>query len=783
MKTLVAYQGEYNPATTYAVSDVVLFTDNLTYISLLANNLANAPNANPTYWKTFIGPSGTIDVGSVVPGAVASITNVGTAEAAILDFVLPVDTEGAGNASNLVVGRVPPARTQPAFGSTCRYIGNSITGGTGATSTATSWQAIVNAIICNGLIDNRAVAGTVISDYIGAMILRQFSSSQALTPFLLTDFNNGINFLGGAENDCNQTTSANANQILAYKQQHMAAIILLGTQQSKWISGGIPARVTATGTTSRWSYFTAVPPGKLMLTAGATLTFTIKSNGSPVYIVYPIFAGDTGNMTATLDGTTLLTDSITNSSNLANAPANGALLYSSSGWTLTLAAARFAGIAAGTHTITLTCTAPGTNGCGMLFATNVPSLNSDYSQPTVAVQGCLYQLNDAISATTAAYNSAALADAVTLQADGLNVIPIDIRSFLTLPNLSYMSGSPTFTSDAEIFTDLVLNGTNQVTSVTGFGASYTGKKILIVNGLTSSTPFYATVTGAGASQPNTLTLSVAVGVSGSGYTAYLGQLGQVTPASTSPDQHPNDAGHAAIARAFLSCLQAVTTVPIIPSPFVIPGVFTANVAANGVSHHDLNSTNHSPSTGFGLAGVPFTFTWNSGSAGSTGLGTMYGYDTVKTTAFHGIYTQFSTQTRIGQQTTNGAAGTAPYSAFTWGWAFDQGAAGGNGILFRKGLDSYQLGPQITAAATITPTYRFHHLTGTTAITTITVPSGSASLGAASGSPALVGFIGDITFIADAACVFATGGNIATALVCTAGQKYTATYDGTSWYIK
>lgn len=94
MKTLVAYQGGYNPATTYAVSDMVLFTDGLTYISIAANNAGNTPSTSPASWKTFAGPSGSLAIGTVSPGGAAAVVNVGTPTAAILNFTLPAGPTG-----------------------------------------------------------------------------------------------------------------------------------------------------------------------------------------------------------------------------------------------------------------------------------------------------------------------------------------------------------------------------------------------------------------------------------------------------------------------------------------------------------------------------------------------------------------------------------------------------------------------------------------------------------------------------------------------------------------
>jgi hypothetical protein len=90
-----------------------------------------------------------------------------------------------------------------------------------------------------------------------------------------------------------------------------------------------------------------------------------------------------------------------------------------------------------------------------------------------------------------------------------------------------------------------------------------------------------------------------------------------------------------------------------------------------------------------------------------------------------------------------------------------------------------VGAALTSAATIAPTSGIHHVTGTTAIDTLTPP--------------FADFTGDITLIMDNNCNLATGGNIdpyavevanlaALAAAAVSGKaKVVLTYDGTTWY--
>ena len=80
---------------------------------------------------------------------------------------------------------------------------------------------------------------------------------------------------------------------------------------------------------------------------------------------------------------------------------------------------------------------------------------------------------------------------------------------------------------------------------------------------------------------------------------------------------------------------------------------------------------------------------------------------------------------------------------------------------------------IASAATIGPTYGITHITGTIAVTTITVPSSAAG-----GSS----FTGCMKLIADNGFSTTTGGNIAAAYTLAAGKMYDACFDGTKWYM-
>lgn len=78
-----------------------------------------------------------------------------------------------------------------------------------------------------------------------------------------------------------------------------------------------------------------------------------------------------------------------------------------------------------------------------------------------------------------------------------------------------------------------------------------------------------------------------------------------------------------------------------------------------------------------------------------------------------------------------------------------------------------VGAAVASATTIVAPSAIFHVTGTTAISTITIP--------------YTGFVGQITIIPDGAFTLATGGNIAEAYTAVVNRAIVLTYDGTSWY--
>lgn len=115
----LAFRGAYDATVIYTLNDLVTYQGS-TYLSTVATNVGNTPGVNPLFWTVLAqggvglvgpqgvagvagptGPSGaaaTVSVGTVAtgaPGTAATVTNSGTANAAVLNFTIPQGAAGA----------------------------------------------------------------------------------------------------------------------------------------------------------------------------------------------------------------------------------------------------------------------------------------------------------------------------------------------------------------------------------------------------------------------------------------------------------------------------------------------------------------------------------------------------------------------------------------------------------------------------------------------------------------------------------------------------------------
>ena len=114
--------------------------------------------------------------------------------------------------------------------------------------------------------------------------------------------------------------------------------------------------------------------------------------------------------------------------------------------------------------------------------------------------------------------------------------------------------------------------------------------------------------------------------------------------------------------------------------------------------------------------------------------------------------------------------TGVSGAATAGYVYAGNTSGNGGGLYFEGQST-----ALASASTIVPTFPIHHVTGTSVMSTITVPTACGN----SGYDCNVGLIADGTWATG------TSGNIAVAITATVGYRYDFTYDpGTSkWYPK
>jgi hypothetical protein len=651
--------------------------------------------------------------------------------------------------------------------------GDSVAAGTGATPSTLSWGSrFIATYTANTLGNNFGFAGSFTADVIDDGILRKTSTTtQATVAFNMPSYGAPLAFLENLENDANSGSSLTPSVQLASQKQDYAAIALLTSPLDQQIQASNSAW-TCTGSTPD-DFYGSINPGKILAT-GASCSTTITTAGSPIDLLYAIFSADTGTLQVSIDSE-LATDTITGGSTLVNAPASGVALQTLLGYTRSLALARFVPSGAGSHTVSIACVNGGTNGCQFQSIFTAPVAIPAYNAPTVIKLGVLRQQSDALSAETAGYDAMSQADCSQMFTDGFRCINSPVRApFITPTNLAFMmSSTDTATTGAITRTDITATASSTtVVGAANFNASYIGKVAICTDGLTASTDLITSVANFSLSSPTHLVLASAPGVSGT-LTCNFGTNSQVTAASTNPGLHPDNAGHDAILQGILSVAQPVTLTPAFNAPLVFNAGFTSTPPAN--REYNLNITGLTP--GGSLTSAPTCLSLFPSEGTNFLYGLCMGFDLIKSADFTSVVAAQTKQIKFGNQ----EAVAYQNGSFRWNFVIDADANEGKGMTFNNGLDSYSLGTPIASAATILLNSKITHVTGTTAITTITVPTGSASLGTASTSPALTNFIGCVKLIPDGLWSTATGGNIALASTAVVGKVLEECFDGTSWF--
>lgn len=110
-----------------------------------------------------------------------------------------------------------------------------------------------------------------------------------------------------------------------------------------------------------------------------------------------------------------------------------------------------------------------------------------------------------------------------------------------------------------------------------------------------------------------------------------------------------------------------------------------------------------------------------------------------------------------------------------GWALD--------VTVQVNTQVQGVGELLTANADITVSSAIHHVTGSTTITTITLPTqqvGMTAIGAVTRDRATPAFTGPVWLIADDGFSVGTGGNISAGRTYAAGEAAALIFDGTNW---
>lgn len=171
--------------------------------------------------------------------------------------------------------------------------------------------------------------------------------------------------------------------------------------------------------------FGTVPGALSTTTGGATITCTITTYASTLYIFYQKADGWAGTATVTIDGVPATGSDAT----LFFFGLNGSSILTANGSTGALALARYTGLSVGVHTVTITGTSAGGTTLKVLgMASPYPPAAGTVNPPAVYVGGTPWNQNDSPEPATSQYNTIITNSVATLAGDGLNVTFVNVRS-------------------------------------------------------------------------------------------------------------------------------------------------------------------------------------------------------------------------------------------------------------------------------------------------------------------------------------------------------------------
>ena len=481
-----------------------------------------------------------------------------------------------------------PRAPQVVSGSNIFFFGDSNCVGAGAVAIAGnpatnySFPHLNSIAIGSGTSTNNCASGSYSADIVDEQLFKSGGSSGT---DVFPNYGGSLTFLHTLTNDANQTASTNANVQTDTARIKTVEVVATALASNQWVMATSP-QSSCSGTFSTGYYWISFP--NISLTAAASYcTLTVTTYGHAVYLFYPVYNNDTGTFTVS-ENSTNLTDTITGLTSIPNAPLNGTFQVLSP-YTQVPMAARFIPASLGTptspvtHTFTVTCTAPGNNGCGLFAMLSAPNNNQSFLPNFVSVDNVMPQQTSAKDAISATYSAIATTVASTAYNDGLPVYLNDIRTPLLANRTAAYSSTDGMTNGGLQLTDITITaGQTSACSASHFftvadlPVSGQPKEFFLENAVTSTTTLYTTITSLASSTitppvatytSNCVNLATAptLGFTGNGV-AYVGYDNQIFPGSASPGLHINNLGQRIISNTQLGILQAVTA----PLPQITP---------------------------------------------------------------------------------------------------------------------------------------------------------------------------------------------------------------------
>ena len=270
-----------------------------------------------------------------------------------------------------------------------------------------------------------------------------------------------------------------------------------------------------------------------------------------------------------------------------------------------------------------------------------------------------------------------------------------------------------------------------------------------------------------------ITVDLVSGTPGANSSADYSTTATTACAASTQSGHPNVCGHTAIEQTMLNAAVAdgyqVSSFGVNADPSGRMGQMLEPITTVLSSDNGWASVTNRMNMGFGGASPQMASYMDFYEHGSIVLG-GFGFDYPEPssgTPWAGSLTTktFGTSGWFAFQRDTNPLVTGPSNFSTVG-----GVDFATGNTSYLGVESRQVGATVASATTISPLHAITHITGTTAIATITPPANyNATFG------------GCLVMIFDSGLSTTTAGNIFAVYTFSAGQKAQACYDGSKWY--